>query len=133
MSRLRSLTIAALAALALTAGADPNQGIVTVAYDGKTQGVFPVTIQDVDGKVQPLPPRETHYLEPGKHTFRLAPVFDDNTKMQRGNSHRSGDDSAAVLEIDVQAGKRYLIGAKVEGRKSAEWKPVVLRVEDTKS
>ena len=131
MSPLRSLSLATLAALALsTATADPDRGVVTVAYDGKPQQVFPVAIQEIDGKIQPLPLRETHYLTPGKHSFRLAPLFDDWTKMQRGTTVRRGDDAAAVLEIDVQAGKRYLIGAKVDDRKAAEWKPVVLRVED---
>jgi hypothetical protein len=132
MSALRSLSLATLAVLALgSAAADPERGIVTVAYDGKPQQVFPVTIQEIDGKIQPLPTRETHYLAPGKHSFRLAPVFDDWAKMQRGTNLRRGEDAAAVLEIDVEAGKRYVIGAKIEDRKSAEWKPVVLRVEDT--
>lgn len=132
MSILRTLGLATLASLALgSAAADPNRGIVTVAYDGKTQHVFPVAIQEIDGKVQPLPLRETHYLEPGKHTFRLAPMLDSSAKVQRGNVDRRGGDDAAVIEVDVQAGKRYLLGAKIEDRKAAEWKPVVFRVEDS--
>lgn len=132
MRSLRTLFFAALAAFGLTAvGADgPDRGVVAVAYDGKPQQVFPVAIQDVDGKVQPLPLRDTHYLSPGKHTLRLAPVFDSNANIQRGALHRRGSDAAAVLEIEVVAGKRYLIGAKLDDRRAAEWKPVVLRVED---
>ena len=133
MRHVRTSFLVAIATLGLAAigAADPSRGVVTVAYDGKTQQVFPVAIQEVDGRIQPLPLRETHFMTPGKHTFRLAPVFDDNANIQRGNVNRRGSDVAAVLEIDVQAGKRYLIGAKIEDRKAAEWKPVVLRVEDS--
>lgn len=120
----------ALSALGTAVVADPSKGVVTVAYDGKPQQVFPVLIQDIDGKAQPLPLRETLYMAPGKHTFRLAPVLDSSANIQKGNAHRRGSDEAAVLEIDVEAGKRYLIGAKLDDRKAAEWKPVVLRVED---
>ena len=132
MSSLRALFLAAVAIVGLTAvGADDQpRGVVAVAYDGKPQQIFPVAIQDVDGKVQPLPLRDTHYLSPGKHSFRLAPVFDDSANLQRGALHRRGSDAAAVLEIEVVAGKRYLIGAKLDDRRAAEWKPVVLRVED---
>lgn len=133
MRHLPTAFLAAIVALAFGSAlaGDPSKGVVTVAYDGKTQQVFPVAIQEIDGKVQPLPLRETHFMAPGKHTFRLAPVFDDNANIVRGNTGRRGGDEAAVLEIDVQAGKRYLIGAKLEDRKAAEWKPVVLRIEDS--
>lgn len=133
MRSLHTSFLMAVVAFGLTSvgATDPSRGVVAVAYDGKTQQVYPVSIQEIDGKVQPLPLRETHYMAPGKHTFRLAPVFDSSANLIRGNSDRRGSDAAAVLEIDVQAGKRYLIGAKVEDRKAAEWKPVVLRVEDS--
>ena len=133
MRSLRTVYIAAIAALGLVSvgAADPSRGVVAVAYDGVPQQVHPVAIQEIDGKIQPLPLRDTHYLAPGKHSFRLAPVFDSNANIQRGNLYRRGSDAAAVLEIEVEAGKRYLIGAKLENRKAADWKPVVLRVEDT--
>ena len=121
MRHVRTSFLAAVAALAFSSAlaGDPAKGVVTVAYDGKTQQVFPVAIQEIDGKIQPLPLRETHYMAPGKHTFRLAPVFDDNANIQKGNVNRRDGDAAAVLEIDVQAGKRYLIGAKIADRKAA--------------
>lgn len=132
MRSLRALFLAALAAFGLTSVsvADPSRAVVAVAYDGVPQQVHPVAIQEIDGKLQPLPLRDTHYLAPGKHSFRLAPVFDSNANIQRGALYRRGGDAGAVLEIEVVAGKRYLIGAKLEDRRAAEWKPVVLRVED---
>jgi len=113
-----------------TAGADASsRAIVTVAYDGVTQQVHPVWIQTVDGRQQPQPLRDTLWLEPGKHTLRLAARFDDNAVARRGRID-SRAPQHGVLEIQVEAGKRYLIGAKVDPRNAADWTPVVLRVED---
>ena len=132
MFAVRTIKRAALALAfgAAVAGAGPDQGkgVVAVAYDGKTQDVFPVLILDIDGKVQPQPPRDVYYLEPGKHTFRLGALLDSSANVQRGNA--SGRDEKRTLEIQVEAGKRYLIGAKLTSRSAADWQPVVLRVED---
>jgi len=131
MRSLRNLLLAAFAAslLGTVAVADPAKGVVAVAYDGVPQQIHPVAIQEIDGKAEPLPLRDTHYMTPGKHTFRLASVFGDAANIQRGNTGSRAAE-AAVLEVDVQAGKRYLIGAKLEGRKASEWKPIIVRVED---
>jgi hypothetical protein len=136
ISSFRTLVIATCGALALAAGvaaADPDaaKGVVAVAYDGIPDKVHPVTILDIDGKVQPQPLRDTYYLEPGKHTLRLGAVIGDFAGVQRGNVDRK--DAKRTLEIEVEAGKRYLIGAKLEGRTAAEWTPVVYKVEDRKA
>lgn len=131
LATVRPLLASFAAAVVLaTAGADaPSRGIVTVAYDAVAQQVHPVWIQTVDGRQQPAPLRDTLWLEPGKHTLRLAARLDDNGVARRTRIDAK-DPQHALLEIDVEAGKRYLIGAKVDSRHSADWKPVVLRVED---
>ena len=118
----------ALVALGAAAGPDEDKGVVAVAYDGKTEDVFPVLILDLDGKVQPQPLRDVYYLAPGKHTFRLGAILDSSANVQRSNAY--GKDEKRVLEIEVEAGKRYLVGAKLVNRKAADWQPVVYRVED---
>jgi hypothetical protein len=118
----------ALVALGASAGPDEDKGVVAVAYDGKTEDVFPVLILDIDGKVQPQPLRDVYYLAPGKHTFRLGAILDSSANVQRSNAY--GKDEKRVLEIEVEAGKRYLVGAKLVNRKAADWQPVVYRVED---
>lgn len=118
----------ALVALGASAGPDDDKGVVAVAYDGKTEDVFPVLILDIDGKVQPQPLRDVYYLAPGKHTFRLGAILDSSANVQRSNAY--GKDEKRVLEIEVEAGKRYLVGAKLVNRKAADWQPVVYRVED---
>lgn len=110
------------------AGPDQDMGVVAVAYDGKTEDVFPVVILDIDGKVQPQPLRDVYYLEPGKHTLRLGAILDSSANVQRSSSHAK--DEKRTLEIEVVAGKRYLLGAKLVNRKAADWQPVVYRVED---
>jgi hypothetical protein len=127
---LRPLLAASAAALALAAsGVDEPRAIVAVAYDGIAQQVHPVLIQAVDGKQQVQPLRDTLWLAPGKHTLRLAARLDDNAVRLRGPVGARAA-APAVLELEVEAGKRYLIGAKVDGRRGVDWKPVVLRVED---
>lgn len=118
----------ALGALGAAAGPDQDMGVVAVAYDGKTEDVFPVFILDIDGKVQPQPLRDVYYLAPGKHTFRLGAILDSSANVQRSNAY--GKDEKRVLEIEVEAGKRYLVGAKLVNRKAADWEPVVYRVEE---
>jgi len=117
----------ALGTLGASAGPDQDKGVVAVAYDGKTEDVFPVIILDIDGKVQPQPLRDVYYLTPGKHTFRLGAILDSSANVQRSNAY--GKDEKRVLEIEVEAGKRYLVGAKLVNRKAADWQPVVYRVE----
>ena len=126
--RLAVAFAVALTAWSASAGPDADKGVVAVAYDGKTQDVFPVIILDLDGKVQPLPLKDVYYLAPGKHTLRLGAVLDDTANVMRSNVNNS--DAKRTLEIDVVAGKRYLVGAKLVDRKAANWEPVVFRVED---
>lgn len=123
--------LVALSALGAAAGPDADKGVVAVAYDGKTESVFPVTILDIDGKVQPLPLKDVYYLAPGKHTFRLGAILDSSANVMRSNVNNS--DAKRTLEIDVVAGKRYLVGAKLVNRKAADWEPVVYRVEDKRA
>lgn len=123
--------LVALTALGAAAGPDADKGVVAVAYDGKTESVFPVTILDIDGKVQPLPLKDVYYLAPGKHTFRLGAILDSSANVMRSNVNNS--DAKRTLEIDVVAGKRYLVGAKLTNRKAADWEPVVYRVEDKRA
>ena len=125
---IAALGLATFAVSAALAG-DAGKAVVAVAYDGVPQQVHPVLIQEIDGRPQPKPLRDTIWLDPGKHTLRLAPLLDDNARIGRDNSSSSGANHG-TLEIEVQAGKRYLIGAKIEGRRPVAWKPVVLRVED---
>lgn len=122
-----ALALVAVSGIAL-ANPDDDKGVVAVAYDGKTQDVFPVFILDIDGKVQPQPLRDVYYLSPGKHTLRLGAILDSNANVMRSNVN--SNDANRTLEIDVVAGKRYLIGAKLVNRKAADWQPVVHRVED---
>jgi len=103
------------------------QGVIAVAHDGIPHRVHPVLILEIDGKLQPLPLREVHFLAPGRHSLRLGVVFDERAGLQRGRVDAPG--AKRVLEVDVEAGKRYLIGAKLEGRGATEWQPVVYRVE----
>lgn len=121
-----------LLAVATTTGAAEEHGVVTVAYDGKTQDVHPVAIIEVDGKLQPTPLRETLFLAPGKHTLRLAVQVTDAKLLIRGNNQSNRNKHAGVLEIEVEAGKRYHIGGKLKGYRTSDWEPVVLRVEDVR-
>jgi hypothetical protein len=125
--RLAIALVVALGAATALAGPDTDKGVVAVAYDGKTEDVFPVLILDLDGKVQPLPLKDVYYLAPGKHTLRLGAILDDSANVMRSNVN--GSDAKRTLEIEVEAGKRYLIGAKLVNRKAADWQPVVYRVE----
>lgn len=123
--------VVALGAFGAAAGPDDEKGVVAVAYDGKTQDVFPVVILDLDGKVQPLPYKDVYYLAPGKHTLRLGAILDSSANVQRGNSYSKQENR--TLELEVEAGKRYLVGAKLVNRKAADWQPVLFRVEEKDS
>ena len=109
------------------AESDADQGVIAVAYDGIPNKVFPVMILEIDGRLQPQPPRDTYFLSAGHHTLRLGALIGDQSAIQRGNIDQK--DAKRVLEIDVEGGKRYLIGAKIAGRTAASWEPIIYRVE----
>lgn len=113
---------------AAQAGPDAEQGVVVVAYDGIPQRIHPVMILEIDGTPQPLPLRDTLYLDPGKHTLRLGAKLDDNAGVRRGNWERR--DAKRELVLEVEAGKRYVVGAKLTGRTGSAWEPVLVRTED---
>lgn len=130
------LLVLLLIGLLVPAGAvlaSDAKGVVTVAYDGVPRDIFPVAILEVDGVLQPTPLRETLFLTPGKHTLRVAVRVTDGHLRLRGNNGKVGEQTArGLLEIEVEAGKRYHIGGKIDGYRTSDWEPVVLRVEDVR-
>lgn len=72
-------------------------------------------------------------LSPGEHTLKFSAVVDrrDTTTWLHPSVRYSPKD-AGVLKLMVEAGKRYVVGAKVNPGRPEEWEAVVYRVENLK-
>lgn len=122
-----ALALVMVPAARVAADATAQQAVIAVAHDGIPHRVHPVLILEIDGVLQPQPLREVHFLAPGEHALRLGVVFDERAGLRRGRV--DAKDAQRVLKIDAEAGKRYLIGAKLDGHTATQWHPVVYRVE----
>lgn len=75
--------------------------------------------------------RHVFRLEPGRHTIRVVadftnPVRDEPVRaLYTPRSEQPGE-----IEVYVEEGRKYYLGAKLVGQRSDEWEPVVWRVED---
>ena len=145
---LLSFVPAACATQRVTVKPSEPHGIVLVKQSNIPQNIFPVILTRIDGRNLPntladagqlpiaglrgnLPTsRGAFWLAPGKHELRVMPVFSEHANALRGVSRRRHQ--PGNLFVEVKEGKRYLIGAKLEGPTFNDWKPVVFAVTDIK-
>jgi len=137
--RLLATMLVALAAVAITACA--SSGTDNVDY-----AVLTTNASDIPGKIYPaflakVDDREITggsglygrksalRVSPGTHTVRLTADLSQATGVV-SSTYTPRDKQAGNLEIDVEAGKRYFLGARLTADRTDEWQPVVWRVED---
>jgi len=138
-TRLVAATLAMLATAAITGCASSNAGSADYA-------ILSTSASDIPGKIYPaflakvddreitggsgLTGRKSAVrVSPGTHTVRLTADLSQATGAVP-SSYTPRDKQAGNMQIDVEAGKRYFLGAKLTADRLDEWEPVVWRVED---
>jgi len=95
--------------------------------------VYPVTLVAINGK-NIVSPQLSYYVRPGDHKIVVSMVVRVDASLARSIEHRQN--VRGHLDINVESGKRYYLGAKynpMESRRTRDWVPVIYKIEDGKS
>ena len=133
MKLLTIVAILALLALPLDSALAAKRGWLTaIASDIPADDVYRVNVNKVDGKEAGYGVNKA--VKPGTREVEVSLVF--NEKWSGANMRRAGSNIYyKTITIEVEKGKTYYLGAKVNTEASAEevdagsfWEPIVHRV-----
>lgn len=127
---LKTFIAMAMAAVLTACAMDPvtvsprePHAVVVIAQQKLASDIHPVVITEIDGRRQ-QGRKLAYWLSPGKHTLRLRAQITDFT------GHREDlyddRDPKGILELDLEEGQRYVIGARQVGDKRDQWEPAVI-------
>lgn len=95
--------------------------------------IYPVSLVAINGK-NVVSDQLSYYVRPGEHEIVLSAVVRLDTGLATSIDH--WQEKRGHMEINVEPGKRYYLGAKYnrqESGRSKDWQPVIWKVEDSKS
>lgn len=69
--------------------------------------------------------RQQMLLKPGRHTLKLGAIFSEYAGLMPSIGRDKKD--AGVITLDVKAGTRYTLAAKLDTRNSDDWQAVVTK------
>lgn len=129
---LLAFTAAAAAGNEALAGRNDPHGIVRLDTEKRAQHIYPVKVVEINGELVSLDDKVAVWLKPGKHTLTVRGMIDRDNTFGVSRSVGQGNEKNSV-EVDVEEGKIYYIGARVNPREGSRWEPVVWKVEDGKA
>lgn len=90
---------------------------------------YPARLVVLDGtNVNAPPSKSSFWIDPGVHEIVIAAAIDDRTLVSRPANRSAGTDPGRTT-IEVEAGKRYNIGAQLINDRG-DWEPVIWRITD---
>lgn len=125
------VTLAALPALADSPFAQPGpESAMLAGTPGQpAQDIYPVRFVEIDG--ENIVSRETMWLKPGKYTFTVSAQIRNPPGLNAMRGRVRTQEGMNEIEVVVEAGKAYYIGAHYEGReRDKPYSLVVYRVEE---
>lgn len=109
------------------ATSDQAHAVVRGDVGRRSEGIYPVTIVNIDG--QEIPARKGPVsVTPGKHRFVVLGGVDLRNAF--GTSVVIDADLDQSIEIDVQQGVTYYLGAEAQRNTPKRWRPVVWKQEE---
>lgn len=124
--------LVSLTAVAGQPFANPGDGAgAIVGTPGQpARDIYPVKIVAIDG--EQIIPREVFWLEPGKYVLTVSAEITNPGGLSSMRGRLREDDDINEIEVVVEAGKTYYIGAHFTGRdRRRPYNTVVYRVEDS--
>lgn len=107
----------------------PESGTVVGTPGSPANDIYPVWVVAIDG--QNISPREVIWVEPGKYEFTIMTVVTNPPGLHAMRGRVRLKDGINKIEVVVEAGKAYYLGAHYDGRDPrAPYTTVVYRVED---
>jgi len=94
--------------------------------------IYPVTLVAINGK-NVTSAQLSYYVRPGDHEIVLSMAVRIDAGLATSIEHRQN--VRGHLDIDVEPGKRYYLGAKynpMESRRTRDWEAVIYKIEDSK-
>lgn len=122
---------ASAASQALVSPGEPH-GVVRVDVERKAEHIYPVKVVEINGDLVSADDKVALWLKPGKHTLTVKGMVNRSNTFGVSRTIGQGNEDNSV-EIDVEQGKVYYLGAKVNPREGGRWEPVVWKVESEKA
>ena len=120
---------------------DEPYGTITTASSNIPGKIYPAWVATIDGKNQQsgdvltgpmVSARHTFRLPPGKHTIRIVADLRQATGVIPA-IYTPRSQQPGTIEIFVERGREYYLGALLTGSRSDEWEAVVWEVKDLKN
>jgi hypothetical protein len=129
---MKKFAFAAVALLLSASAFAAEHGFVSpMMHDDVSDGIFRVNIEKVNGKEPHMGINQ--HVHTGKNTVTVSLVF--NASWGQGMADTSADIYTKDIELNVEKGKNYYLGAKVDTKASQAaqadgsfWEPVIAEV-----
>lgn len=134
LTGIAMLSVAAAAAAgtdALANQKDPH-GVVRLDVEKRGQHIYPVKVVEINGDRVTVDDKVALWLKPGTHTLTVRGMVDRDNTFGVSRSVGQGNEKNSV-EVNVEEGKIYYVGARVNPREGGRWEPVVWKVEDARA
>lgn len=107
----------------------PDAGSIVGAPAQPARDIYPVAIIAIDG--QQIAPREVFWIKPGRYLLTVSPKITNPGGLTAMRGRVREVEGINEIEVVVEAGKTYHLGARWEGRdRRAPYATVVYRIED---
>lgn len=134
---LRNLT--ALAVVLISAGAlaeelpftqpGPDAAMIAGTPGKPANDIYPVSFVEINGRN--IVNREVFWLKPGKYEIRVQPTITNSRGLSSIAGRIREDPDRNLIELVVEGGKSYYIGARVDRTNRRQpYTTVLYRVED---
>lgn len=107
----------------------PDAAMVAGTPGKPANDIYPVSFVEIDG--QNISSRETFWLKPGKYVLRVRPTITNSRGLNSTSGRIREDPDRNLIELVVEGGKAYYIGARVDRTNRRQpYTTVLYRVED---
>lgn len=106
---------------------EATQGKAVLDFSRPPNEFYPARLVVLDGKNVNAPISKTSFwIEPGTHEIVVAAGINSNVTVKTA-PNRSGGPDPGLMVVEVEAGKRYNIGAQLINERG-DWEPVIWRI-----
>lgn len=133
------LIVTALAMVLISAGAlaeelpftqpGPDAAMIAGTPGKPANDIYPVSFVEINGRN--IVNREVFWLKPGKYEIRVQPRISNSRGLSSISGRIQEDPDRNLIELVVEGGKAYYIGARVDRTNRRQpYTTVLYRVED---
>lgn len=107
----------------------PDAAMISGTPGKPANDIYPVSFVEIDGRN--IVNRDVFWLKPGKYEIRVQPRIRDSGGLTATRGRIREGEGRNVIELVVEGGKSYYIGARVDpDNRRMPYTTVLYRVED---